>query len=221
MARIGVVLVCVVVAACSRSQVPGGKEEAAAPAASVSARARPTAPPYPTAVPIPTQRYFQLPSGPVLAVLPGRGLGPIRFGATVATIERHMEMPCDAKTETLCRYRERAVDFHLADGVLRRVEVQGDERPYGDKEQTYGVFNGLLLGGAQLGMYRNIVIEEFGEPDKTELSPEPGNPVRRDSYDGVVLEYDKLHNGNVVLAGIVVTPSKTAKDNYLTATRPR
>src|SRR5690606_27348920 len=113
--------------------------------------------------------HFQIPVGPMLGVLPGRGLGPIRFGATLETIERHMEAPCTEKSETLCRYKAHALDFHLKDGVLERVVVHGDERPFNTlTSDTYGIFNGLLHGGARLGMYRHVVHQEFGAPIRTE-----------------------------------------------------
>ena len=40
------------------------------------------------APPSSAERRVQLPEGPVLAIQAGKGVGPIRIGATVATIER-------------------------------------------------------------------------------------------------------------------------------------
>src|SRR3954468_24171393 len=77
------------------------------PEASTSALARsPSAGVAPRA-PVPPGT-IQLPEGPQLAIQAGQGVGPIRIGATVATIERLMEAPCEVKTESVCRYIRRA-----------------------------------------------------------------------------------------------------------------
>ena len=67
----------------------------------------PPAPEKPSAVPAPAAsaaekvvaRADRPPVGPRQMVVPGRGITAIRFGATVETIERHMQAPCDVKTE--------------------------------------------------------------------------------------------------------------------------
>lgn len=161
---------------------------------------------------------YRVPVGPVLAVLPGEGVGPIRFGATLKTIERLMEAPCTEKTETdstvLCRYQAHAVDYTLRDGVLTEIHVHGTEREFTpgkglDVGNTYGVFNGGFVNGARFGMYPKFV--RLGQPLRTE-TVKPGRfpTVEKHYYDGLVLEYDKLQNGNVVLGGAVLTKSNSA-----------
>ncbi len=73
-----------------------------------------------------------MPTGPSLAIEAGKGVGAIRFGATVATIERLMEHRCEVLSENLCRYHTRGVDFHLVNGVLAKVHVQRAGRPAGN-----------------------------------------------------------------------------------------
>jgi hypothetical protein len=154
--------------------------------------------------------------GPSLIVVPGRGLGAIRFGATVETVERHMAAPCDLKTESRCLYVRHAVDFTLKEGVVVGMKAEMRDRPVkngptsGDK--AFGSFNGAVPPEIMMGLHRHVVIEEFGEPDKKEPveSPPELGLVDRHFYDGLIFEYDKIQNGSVVLAAIQVIPSKTA-----------
>lgn len=176
---------------------------------------------------------YNIPVGPGFAVEPGMGIGPIRFGATVETIERLMEAKCTVKSQSLCRYSIQAADFHLADGVLVKIHLQGDERVFdpGKPEHTYGIFNGELPGGVQLGMYEHYVREVLGEPEsELEFDPDAqlkqtGFPtVKRAKYWGMTLEYDKLANGNVVLAGVVIEkgdPAKKPKSQAPRRPRPK
>lgn len=154
---------------------------------------------------------FSVPLDPPLGIFPGKGVGAIRFGATTQTIERLMGVPCGEKTERLCRYPAHAVDFHLDEtGVVDEIRIHGDERPLpGKPGETYGMYNGRFLKGAALGMYVQFVIESEGEPSRIEkLEPGQAKPfttVERHHYENMTLEYDTLENGNVVLAGIVLT----------------
>lgn len=159
---------------------------------------------------------FAIPVGPKLMALPGRGLGPVRFGASLSTIERLIGATCTTKSETLCRYAPHAVEFLLEDGKLAEIRIQGDERPFpgggGTPDNTYGIFNGVLPPKVELGMYQHVVEEQIGAPLKTEqLDPPQGNTVLRLTYaNNTVLEYDKLSNGNTVLAGIILKPDAEA-----------
>lgn len=155
-----------------------------------------------------------MPMGPRLVVQPGKGLSAIYFGATRATIERHMHAPCDVATETRCGYVDEAVEFTLEQGVLSKVVVQPRDRAVPGKPGAfYGTFRGILPPRIALGLHQHIVVEEFGKPDREEeLALEaPTGPKARGHYDGLVLEYDRIENGNTVLTGMVITPSKTAK----------
>jgi hypothetical protein len=153
--------------------------------------------------------------GPQLIFVPGKGAGAIRFGATVETIERLMEAPCDKKTEERCLYSRHAVEFFLKDGVLSRVKAHRRDRKVTDpapgKDEYFGTLSGLVLPTILLGLHRHVVLEEFGEPSKKEAisPPGPDGLVDRHYYDGIVFEYDQIANGNIVLAAIEVVPSKT------------
>lgn len=153
---------------------------------------------------------FHIPVGPRLGIIPGKGLGPVRFGATADTVERLLEVKCSVKTATECRILSHAVDFTFKDGLVEEMRVHGEERRFNDDTQdTYGIFNGRFLKGASLGMYIQFVQESLGEPKRVEKfeTPPPGRfpTVERHYYDDMVLEYDRLKNGNVVLAGVILT----------------
>lgn len=152
--------------------------------------------------------------GPALVVVPGIGLSAIRFGATFETVERHMGAPCDIRTENRCAYVRQAVEFAMTDGVVSGMSVQRRDRQVTDAgafpEKLYGAFNGLMAPQVMLGLHRHIVIEEFGEPSKKEPLFGPDGQVERHVYQGVVLEYDQIENGNTVLAAMIVVPDKNA-----------
>ena len=182
---------------------------AAAPSASASVEpvAAVSAPPAPPPAPTSTA---QLPEGPVLAIEAGKGVGPIRLGATVATIERLMAAPCEVKSATMCRYIVRAVEFELKDGVTDRITVQRHDRPAGPDAhgvpQVYGFFNGGIPPGVGLGMLPSAVREILGQPQSVQniTTVNDNGTIQRATYPGMVLEFDKYKNGNVMLGAVII-----------------
>lgn len=149
---------------------------------------------------------WPVPSGLRLAILAGKGVGPIRFGATVATIERLMQIPCEVKTPDSCGYPGRAIDFILKDGVAVEMHLHRKDRTTEDG-RLYGVFNGHTPEGVAFFMLPKATEELLGPPKKVEAVKEPGrwNMVEVRTYPGMRLEFDRIPNGNVVLGGIVLT----------------
>lgn len=147
--------------------------------------------------------------GPTLIIQQGKSIGPIYFGATTQTIERLMQAPCELKTETSCIYVAQAVEFTLNDGVMVRAKAHLRNRPVPGSEEVFGLFNGGMPPKLALGLHRHIVLQEFGKPRRAEEIPLTGATglVSRDYYDGLILEYDKIENGNTVLAAFEVVPS--------------
>jgi len=175
-----------------------------------------TASPSAAAAPLPNGgKSFQVPIGPRLAILAGTGVGPIRFGATVATIERLMEAPCELKLPDKCRYIVRGVEFDLKDGVTDRIVIHRHERPAGPdaqgNPQTYGFFNGGIPPYLGLGMIPGAIQKELGQPTNVEkvTTPNDFDTVERDTYPGMVLEYDRYKNGNIILGGVILTKADT------------
>jgi hypothetical protein len=153
---------------------------------------------------------FRIPLEPRVAILPGEGLGPVRFGATRQTVERLLNAKCSEATETTCRMWGHAIDFVFDSSGVTEMRVHGEERKFSDKpDDTYGFFNGAFPQGGALGMYPKFIIQELGEPkrvEKVEAAAAGRFPtVERHYYDHMVLEYDRLKNGNVVLAGVILT----------------
>jgi len=162
----------------------------------------------PVRLPPPDRRRWPLPSGPVLPVLASQGVGPIRLGATVATIERQMALPCDVKTPEVCRYIGRGVEFWLENGVTQQVYVQRAGRPAGKNKDgsdaEFGFFRGAIPPDVQLGMIPSAIQEVLGPPRKVEKRDAPGtaNQVETHDYEGMRIEYDRIENGNLVMGGI-------------------
>ena len=156
----------------------------------------------------PAEWHPPVPSGPVLAILAGKGVGPIRIGATVATIERQMQKKCDVKTDKMCRYIDRAVEFDLENGEVKTIRVERPGRPAG-KDQSgnelhYGIFHGAIPPDIKAGMLPWAVQRVLGPPTKVEKrdGSGPNHTVEVAHYDGMTLEYDKLPNGKLALGEI-------------------
>lgn len=154
--------------------------------------------------------------GPAFPILPGEGIGPIRFGATKQTIERLMGAPCDEATETSCRYLTKAVDFKLEGGATTEIRISRKGReakraPDGSIIE-YGFFNGAILPDLYFGMHAAALQEVLGKPQKVEQVTPMGLDgfSERHFYDGMTLEYDLWSNGKLVLGAAILTKSETA-----------
>jgi hypothetical protein len=184
------------------------------PPSAPGAAGAPAAPHKPPQAPAP----WHIPVGPNLSIERGKGLGPIRFGARLDTIERLMGEPCEEKTEPargelVCRYSAQAVDFFLTKGAVTKMRIHRVGRPFkpGSKED-YGIFNGRFVEGAGMGMLQQGVEEFLGKP-KAVHKVEGENPfgtVEIHDYDGCTLEYDKVGPDRVILGGVVLTAPKKA-----------
>jgi len=202
---------------CKSPAKPEQAGASATPLSSVSAAA-PVAASAPAAASAPEgPPKVQMPEGPVLAIQAGQGVGPIRIGATVATIERLMEAPCEVKTESVCRYIKRAVEFDLdKNGVTDRIVVHRHDRPAGPdakgEPQVYGFFNGGIPPGVGLGMVPKAVLEILGPPLSSERvnTANDFDTIDRDTYPGgMVLEYDEYKkSGKVMLGAVIITKPK-------------
>lgn len=226
-ARLSISLLALGLAGGCKVTIPKYKNSAKGAAATTGSAV--TAPPSATVAPAPAptakplsalpkdEQLFRVPVGPALTILPGEGLGPIRFGANLKTVQRLMEADCTELSERdgkqWCRYQPNAVDFGLDDKGLVEIHVHGMEREFVagkglEVDNTYGIFRGSFVNKAQLGMYPQYAAQ--GEPLRVE-KVEPGRfpTVEKHYHENMVLEYDKLKNGNVVLGGVVLTkPTK-------------
>ncbi|HVR20260.1 MAG TPA: hypothetical protein VMS65_11205, partial [Polyangiaceae bacterium] len=154
---------------------------------------------------------------PFLAVLAGQGLGPIRIGATVAHVQRLMQQPCEARSENLCRYVNRGVDFNLVGGIVRSIYVQRAGRPGGrsstGQNLKFGFFQGMIPPDLRLGMLPEAIQQHMGPPQSIERvpGPNPQDTVERHYYPGLILEYDFWHDTQkLILGGIVVVKDPNA-----------
>ncbi len=153
--------------------------------------------------------------GPPLAVEAGIGIGPIRFGATVATLERHMQMKCEDLSATLCRFVGAGLEFELSEGVVSGMVVHRFDRPVpGQPERRFGTFAGGLLPDVRLTMVPQAVHASLGRPESEVVVTEqnPNQTVLREIYPGLILEYDKNPtNGRTMLGAIRVVKNPKVK----------
>ncbi len=167
---------------------------------------------------------FAIPVGPRLLLEPGKGAGPVRFGATVETIERQMGMKCQDLSPTFCGITTAAIDFVLTDGKVSEIRVHRIQRPSTPDRKggprVYGVFNGKLVKDLSMGMFRGLVSDALGKPLRVDTITEPNDfgTYEIAHYQGMSLEFDRLKNGNNVLGGVVLRPFDTPLPPV--ATRP-
>lgn len=161
-----------------------------------------------SAVPVglPRTQLPPSPSGPRLAILAGQGIGPIRVGATVATVERHMEAKCDHVDERRCVYVDRAVEIELEGGVARAIVVHRVGR-VAIGERRYGFFNGGFPPDVAMGMIPAAVQKSLGPPQRIEPVAEPGPHGTRERhyYAGMVLEYDLVDPPKLALGAVRIS----------------
>ncbi|MGE0322405.1 MAG: hypothetical protein AB7S68_08880 [Polyangiaceae bacterium] len=159
---------------------------------------------------------FAIPVGPRLLLEPGKGAGPVRFGATVETIERQMQMKCQDLSPTFCGITTAAIDFVLTDAKVSEIRVHRIQRPSSPDRKggprVYGVFNGRLIRDISMGQYRGLVNEALGKPLRVDTITEPNafGTFEIAHYQGFSVEYDRLKNGNNVLGGVILRPFDTA-----------
>lgn len=160
-------------------------------------------------------RKAPIQTGPLLPIEAGVGVGAIRLGANQRTIERLMAAPCEVATGTLCRYVTRGIDFHLLNGELSWIHVQRAGRPAGrgfrGEPLEFSFFRGAIPPDIRLGMIPSAVQEALGKPGRVERVPQP-NPttlVERHHYPGLVVEYDRYKNGNLILGGIRIVKNQS------------
>lgn len=189
------------------------REGGSAPASSASGSSAPSARiAVPLGVPshvplgLPRSQLPPPPSGPRLAILAGQGIGPIRIGATVATVERHMQARCDHVDEQRCVYVDRAVEVELEGGAARAIVVHRVGRA-ALGERRYGFFNGAIPPDVSLGMTPAAVQKSVGPPSRVEpvATPGPHGTRERHHYEGMVLEYDLVDPPNLALGSVRIT----------------
>ncbi len=199
---------------CGRAPAPSASASASASAVGTPApRASASAPPY-------LHRAVER-VGPAFAILPGEGIGPIRFGATPATVRRHMTRPCDVETAEVCRYFAEAVEFAFRDGVVAEIRIHRIDRPAGKDprgvERVYGNFSGAIPADpaagrpevTTFGMHAEGAKEGLGEPLRTEAVDGlgPFHTVAVHHYDGLMVEYDRIPEAKMpVVSGFRVVP---------------
>ena len=190
----------------------GEVEPSAAPAAAPAA-AQPVAPVRKAPLAPMAPEPWHVPVGISLPIEPGQGLGPIRFGARLDTIERLMGEPCEQKRQDapnvlVCRYSAQAVEFVLTEGVVTTMHAHRMGRPFlTDPKPDFGIFRGRFDAGVSFNMLMAPVEEVLGKPKAVHkvTTPNKYGTVETHDYPNFTLEYDQLEPGRVVLGGVILT----------------
>lgn len=163
----------------------------------------------PVASAIPTRMV--VPKGPAFAIEAGSGLGPVRFGATVATIERLMEAKCDELTEAYCRYVDAGIEYELSKGVVSGIVVYRHDRPVaGSPGKLWGRTRCAIVPDITPRVLLSYVRSVLGKPTASEsvTTDNPNRTVLKETYPGLVLEYDRgERTGDLIVGSIRVTKS--------------
>jgi hypothetical protein len=160
---------------------------------------------------------WHIPIDPKLPIEPGKGVGPIRFGARLETIERLLGEPCEEKLEAapgelVCRYSAQAIDFVLKKGAVTQIRLHRLGRPFKPNSKAdYGIYNGHFPDGTGVGMLQTAVEQALGKPQAVRrLSADnPFKTVEIHEYPQFELEYDQLEAGRLVLGGVVLNAPKS------------
>lgn len=154
-------------------------------------------------------KKFYIPSGPAFAIEAGAGLGPVRFGATVSTIERLMGSKCDELTEKFCRYIPAGIEFELSDGMVSGIVVYRHDRAVvGSPGKTWGRTRCAIAPDITPRVILKYVHATLGKPQSSEpvTQANPNRTALRETYPGLVLEYDRgEYTQELVLGSIRVT----------------
>jgi len=173
-------------------------------ASSAAGNAAATPPPSAT-----SPKSVIVPQGPAFAIEAGVGLGPVRFGATVATIERLMEGKCDEITETYCRYIGAGIEYELTKGVVSGMVVHRHDRPVaGSPGKAWGRTRCAIPPDVTPRTLLSYVRSVLGKPLASEAvtADNPNRTGLRETYKGLILEFDRgEHTGELILGGIRVT----------------
>lgn len=162
--------------------------------ANSAAQGQPSASASSHAVNSPPQRSFVMPAGPAFAIMAGEGLGPIRFGATVATVERLMEGKCEELTEKHCRYIKAGIEFELESGIVSGIVIYRHDRPVdGSPGKSWGRTRCAIPPDITPRMVVGYVHSVLGKPQSHEMvkAANPNRTALREHYQGLDLEYDQ------------------------------
>jgi hypothetical protein len=139
----------------------------------------------------------------------------VRFGATVATIERLMGSKCDEQTDTLCRYILAGIEFELTGGAVSGIVVYRHDRPVeGSPGKVWGRTQCAIPPDITPRVVFSYVRSLLGKPLSSEevKTENPNRTALKDTYPGLVLEYDHgEHTDDLIVGSIrVVKTDKPA-----------
>ena len=151
-------------------------------------------------------RTLVVPSGPAFAIEAGGGLGPVRFGATVATIERLMEAKCDEISDKYCRYIPAGIEFELSKGVVSGIIVNRHDRAVaGSPGKTWGRTRCVIPPDISPRVIQTYVHSILGKPQASEVvdAANPNRTALRETYPGLLIEFDQGEYTRELIVGSI------------------
>ncbi len=151
-------------------------------------------------------RSLVVPSGPAFAIEAGGGLGPVRFGATVATIERLMGAKCDEITDKYCRYISAGVEFELTGGVVSGIIVYRHDRAVaGSPGKKWGRTRCAIPPDISPRVIQTYVHATLGKPQSSEAvdAANPNRTAIRETYPGLLIEFDRGEYTQELIVGSI------------------
>jgi hypothetical protein len=142
----------------------------------------------------------------MFAIEAGGGLGPVRFGATVATIERLMGAKCDEISDKYCRYVPAGIEFELTEGVVSGIIVyRHDREVVGSPGKTWGRTRCVIPPDISPRVIQTYVHSTLGKPQTSEpvTAANPNRTAMRETYPGLVIEYDRGERTQQLIVGSI------------------
>lgn len=146
-----------------------------------------------------------MPAGPAFAIEPGVGFGPVRFGATVATIERLMAGKCEELTDQYCRFVSAGIQYDLTNGVVSGMAVHRHDRLVDGTDKVWGQTRCAIAPDITPRVIQSYVHSLLGKPESSEevALPNANRTALREVYPGVIFEYDRGEFTNELIVGSI------------------
>lgn len=197
------VLLTLLAAGCSRESSSGPASSATAPTATA-----------------PATTSAKVTAAPAVLITPGKGIGPVTLGMSLAILERELgpctKMKLDGK-KRVCFYPHRGLDVGLVDNEVTRVAAHRGGRAVPSKEYadvTFAASAAATPEGVKPGMTKVDAESKLGPP---KASGRPaGDAVGKDGvrriaileYPGMALDVEMV--GTELVVGAIHVPKADA-----------
>jgi hypothetical protein len=117
-----------------------------------------------------------------------------------------MEAKCDQLTDRICRYIPAGIEYELTDGVVSGIIVYRHDRPVADNPgKVWGRTRCAIPPDITPRVILSYVHSNLGQPQAVEkiTTANPNRTALRETYQGLVLEYDRGEFTNELIVGSI------------------